>query len=197
MNTKAIKEYKVTIQISNSQHEVIIGSILGDGHLEVYARYPRLKIEHSYSQKEYVDWKYAILETLTWSAPKEKVGIKRHNYFFNTLSISQLVWYYEIFGDRKIPEDIEKHLTPLALAIWFMDDGSVKSKQCRGLYIQTQSFSSKNLTRLQKALSRRYFIETKVVQDNRLYLPSKTSARALRKIISPYIIPCMQYKCQC
>jgi len=197
MNTMAIKEYKATIQISNRQHEAIIGSALGDGHIELPGKYPRLRIEHSYRQKEYVDWKYAILKSLTWSAPKEKVGFKRHNYFFNTLSIPQFVWYYKTFGNRKIPEDIENHLTPLTLAIWFMDDGSVKSKQCRGVYLQTQSFSSQNLKRLQQALLGRYEIETNVVQDNRLYFPARTGARKLKKIILPYIQPCMKYKCQC
>lgn len=197
MNTNAIKEYKKTIQITNIQHEVIVGSLLGDGHIELCGRSARLRIEHSYRQKEYVDWKYAILKSLTWSAPKEKVGFKRHNYWFNTLGLPQLVWFYETFGNRKVPKDIEDYLTPLVLAVWFMDDGSVKSRQCRGVYLQTQSFQAERLTRLQRALFRRYGIESKVAQDNRLYFPARSGAVKLKNVVLGYIVPCMKYKCQC
>jgi len=47
------------IKITPKQKQIIIGKILGDGHLEtVNEKTCRLKIEHSYKQRAYVDWLY-------------------------------------------------------------------------------------------------------------------------------------------
>ena len=60
MRSRIIEKYKSKLSLSKRQKEILIGAILGDGHLEkLYTpELSRLKIEHSYKQKEYVDWFY-------------------------------------------------------------------------------------------------------------------------------------------
>jgi len=57
MRSKVIEEYKSRLSLSKRQKEILIGLILGDGHLEkLYTPIlGRLKVEHSYKQKDYVD----------------------------------------------------------------------------------------------------------------------------------------------
>ena len=44
--------------MNQSQRSILVGLLLGDGHLETVTRDRtyRLKVEHSLKQKEYVDW---------------------------------------------------------------------------------------------------------------------------------------------
>ena len=43
------------ISLNSQQKDVLIGTLLGDGTIELNGRYPRLKIDHSIKQKQYVD----------------------------------------------------------------------------------------------------------------------------------------------
>ena len=48
MNTKEIREYKNTLKLTDIQKSILIGTLLGDGHLETQdeGKTYRLKIEH-------------------------------------------------------------------------------------------------------------------------------------------------------
>ena len=45
MNTIALREYKATLTLSETQREVLIGALLGDGHLEMRGREAGLKVD--------------------------------------------------------------------------------------------------------------------------------------------------------
>ena len=63
-------------ELSPLQVEVIIGSVLGDARLECRSagvRYPtsaRVRVHQSDVQKEYVFWKYKVLENLCLKEPR-------------------------------------------------------------------------------------------------------------------------------
>jgi hypothetical protein len=147
MNTLALRKQKASLVMTDRRKQILIGMLLGDAHLERQAGAvtARLKIEHSVAQKAYVDWKY--LEWRDWvrTPPKTRVrhnrlGTSSTNVGFTTLSHVDLEEFRLAFyrDPRKvIPEDLE--LTPLSMAVWFMDDGSRKSSQCRGLYLNTRA----------------------------------------------------------
>ena len=48
------------------------------------------------------------------------------------------------------------------MAVWFMDDGSKKSNQCRGLYLNTQGFTIDEIVFLQEVMARDIRIETNI-----------------------------------
>jgi len=54
-------------------------------------------------------------------------GKIRFYYKISTYSSGNLKWLYDSFyehGKKRIPDTDIDHLTPLAIAVWIMDDGS-------------------------------------------------------------------------
>ena len=192
------------LNISHRQKQIIVGKLLGDGHLETTNGISyRLKFEHSYAQKNYVDWLYEELKELASGEPKIKLqmvnGKVYQKYWFNSPYSQSLRFYAAQFYRSKIkivPKLIKRWLTPLTLAVWFMDDGSIKSKECRGRLINTQSFKDDDLKRLQDALKEKFQINTilrKQKEGKQIYIPAQEHDK-LVKIIGTDVIPSMRYK---
>jgi LAGLIDADG DNA endonuclease family len=149
MNTLALREQKALLTMSERQKQILDGMLLGDAHLERQrgALTARLKIEHSLAQSTYVEWKFEEWRDWVRTPPKARVrrnrlGTSSTNIGFTTLSHVEFEQFrVKFYRDRRkvVPEELE--LTPLSMAVWFMDDGSRKSSQCRGLYLNTQSFT--------------------------------------------------------
>lgn len=194
-NTKLTKEQKA----------IIIGTLLGDGHLEsqTAGKTYRLKIEHSLSQKYYVDWLYQKLENWVLTPPKVKTKIvhgKQYiNYGFQTISTASFRFFGQSFYTNRqklAPKMMRKLLTPLALAVWFMDDGSIKSRHHKALILNTQCFDAASLQRLQVALLENFRIQTiqrKQKEGRQIYILSKSVDQFLT-IIRPYVLKGMEYK---
>jgi len=62
--------------LTQEQKSIVIGSILGDGYLRIVPgrRDAFLEINHSITEKPYVDWKYKKLKNLVKSASKPRKG---------------------------------------------------------------------------------------------------------------------------
>lgn len=193
------------LRITARQRQIIIGKMLGDGHLETQTNGKtfRLKIEHSAKQAEYVNWQFEELKTLATGIPKLrtiKLDQKLHNkIWFNTVSSPSLRFYAQQFyhnGRKQVPRLIAHWLTPLALAVWYMDDGSIKSTKHRAKIINTQSFNILEIKYLQDALLKKYGIQTKLRRQKegwQIYLLAETIEQ-FEKIVRPYIVPTMRYK---
>ena len=205
MRSKVIEEYKSRLSLSKRQKEILIGLILGDGHLEkLYTPIlGRLKVEHSYKQKDYVDWLYDEFRNWVGSKPKTRKvnvwGRLRKNYRFSTYGHRILGKFQERFYERKkkiVPNDLEKDITPLGLAIWYMDDGSIKSRKHKGLFLNTQGFEEDDVKRLQDVLKIKFGIKSTTKKDKngkQIYLGGKSGEKFIA-LIKPYIISSMNYK---
>lgn len=200
MNTNKIKEYKKDLKLVKKQREILIGLMLGDGHLETQnkGRTYRLKVEQSIRHKKYVDWLYENFKE--WVLTKPKINSSSNSMFFNTVSHGSFRFYaQQFYQDRKkiVPKQIYKWLTPLALAVWYMDDGSIKSSKHKGKIINTQCFSKQEVKFLQKCLEERFFIKSILRKQKgntwQLYLLSETINK-FYQIVKPYILPSMRYK---
>ncbi len=183
--------------LTQIQRSIIIGSLLGDGYLRIVPGRSNalLEINHSYSQKEYVDWKFKMLESLCRSAPKMRKGNgNRVAYRFSTRQNRELTEMYKIFyknRTKQIPSNIT--LDPVMLAVWFMDDGSM----CResDVYLNTQQFNHDDQIRC-KIMLERIGVECAVNKDktySRLRF-KKSSLLRLRNLIAPHVISSMSYK---
>lgn len=192
-------------KLTRVQRSIIVGTLLGDGHLETQTKGKtyRLRIEHSISQKAYVDWMYKELENLVGTPPRVKLqssyGREIQKYEFSTLSSASLRFFGQSFyrnGSKKVPKIIKKILTPLALAVWFMDDGSIKSNYHRALILNTQCFSESDLKKLQQAFEEKFGIATvlrKQKEGKQIYILSQSVEKFI-ETISPNLIPSMRYK---
>ena len=87
--------------LSEVQHQLVIGTLLGDGSMRCKTN-ALLEINHSAKQRSYVDWKYRQLANLVATPPKERHGnAGRIAYRFVTRSLPALTPYYRLFySDR-------------------------------------------------------------------------------------------------
>ncbi|CAG8720428.1 2260_t:CDS:2, partial [Acaulospora colombiana] len=123
------------IKVSPEQHEVIVGSLLGD----MSATRPpgpkrNTRLSIGQANLPYLLSLADLLASLIRQqnlTPDNKLdrttGIQYYGYKLCTMSLPCLNIYREWFypeGVKIVPNDIPDHLTPLGLAHWFMQDGS-------------------------------------------------------------------------
>ena len=170
---------------------------MGDGYLRIVKgrKNALLEVNHSYKQKDYVDWKYEQLKSICVSGPVARNGNGgRVAYRFNTKQNEELTKLYALFykhGRKIIPPEIV--LDPVMIAVWFMDDGS-KCRE-RDVYLNTQQFSlvdQKKCVSLLKQVS----VESSLNKDKEYWRVriKKSSLPIFWNLISPHIIPAMNYK---
>jgi len=205
MNKINMKAYKAGLKFTPIQREIIVGKLLGDAHLcirKTGLQY-NLMIEHSFNQKAYVDWLYNYFKDWVITPPKEKFQMVKgkvyKKYRFDTFTHVAFRFYAQQFyqnGKKVVPKLINHWLTPLGLAVWFMDDGSIKSKHHRALILNTQCYKDADLKRLQDVLLYKFGIKTnlrKQKEGKQIYILSETVEKFV-KIIRPFILPEMEYK---
>ena len=182
--------------LTQEQKSIIIGSLLGDGYLRIVPgrKNAFLEINHSFSEKDYVDWKYQKLKDLVKSLPKQRRGKgQRIAYRFFTRQHPELTKLYQKFyrGRGKIVPNLK--LNPLMMAVWFMDDGN---KSYETYYLNTQHFDYQSQERLIQMLKEQYGIESSLNRDKEYYRIriKQNSASRFRGLIRNYIIPMMEYK---
>ena len=103
MNSNEIKSFAESIKLTDEQREILVGTLLGDGHLETQnkGRTFRLKVEHSISQKDYTDWLYEKFKNLVLTKPQvkeQKINGKLYQkYWFSTVSNGAVRFYAQQF----------------------------------------------------------------------------------------------------
>jgi hypothetical protein len=209
--------------LTQQQKDLLVGTLLGDGNLQTGTRgctwrYRAIqKAEH----KEYLFHKYEIMKEFCSTEPQlSQVADVRTNktykrWIFSTNVHDSFRFYGNMFYtyDKKtqrmvkdVPVNIEKFLTPGAVAYWYMDDGSLKYPgKSNAMRICTESFSNDGVRRLERALKTLYNIEATHTKKNtmvngnkvpvglRVAINEKPSA-AFRELIEPYLVDCMKYK---
>ena len=192
-------------KLNKTQGSILVGLLLGDGHLEAVTRDQtyRLKVEHSLKQKEYVDWLYGTFSDFIRNGAYTKIKSlheKRFScYGFTTCSSGLFQFYAHQFYDghkKIIPKLFANLIDPLALAIWFMDDGSFKSKHHKTFIIHSVGYAKSDLEIVQKVLMEKFGIKIALHKQYdrwRIYFLSET-ANEFKKLIEPYMIRSMRYK---
>lgn len=211
---------RATKKLSANQKEILVGLLLGDACLETQTKGQtwRLLIEHGKKQKEYLEYKYKIFQEFVQTPPKQRIkqssqagGKTTMNWNFKTTVQPSLRFYahqfYQTNPDgtftKKVPKQIAKWLTPQGLAYWYMDDGSMKSKTHKAVYLNTQGFEKQDCELLCKVLKDKFDLECKLKKsiDKRtnkvsyqVAIAGKATYDKLRDLIFPYFLPSMHYK---
>jgi hypothetical protein len=204
VRSRAIEAYKTTLRLSDVQRETLVGILLGDACLETQnaGRSYRLKIEQGIAHADYVQHLYLVLREWVLSPPRPKQGQTRDvttlNFAFQTVSHTELSFYGELFyRDRRklVPEEIGDLLTVRGLAYWFMDDGSMKSSESKGVLFNTHAFSSDDVDRLIEVLERFGLLaRTRQQSDGIQIYVSGASYERFVELVNPYVIEAMRYK---
>lgn len=211
-----IKEWhknKLISQISLSYDTiaVILGSILGDGSLKIYKGYKnaRISIRHSYKQLNYMNYKISLLKEI--NNPKSLIVQKPTGFskekklLYQSKSHEELTKIYNLtYKNNKliIKRKWLNHISPLGLAIWWLDDGSIISYN-KGVFC-TDGFELKSVQILSKYLKKVWGIENRVrlikkeKEEEIKYYPrifiNKTNLLKLIKIIEKYVPEEIKYK---
>jgi len=102
--------------------------------------------------------------------------------------------YFILKKKKLIPLTIEQLLTPQGLAYWSADDGS---KQGPGFFLNTQSFTLKEVELLIKVLKSKFDLDCSANKQSkeqyRIYI-KKDSMNKFKDLITPYFHKSMLYK---
>jgi hypothetical protein len=132
----------IIANLTPGARSVIVGCLLGDGYLTPNGS---LQVEHCLAQAAYTFWKYEKLQTIAGRQPKL---VERHDR--RTQTTYRSVRFYTkavlkafrdgFYQDRRkiVPRFLGGILDPLAVAVWFMDDGGRGARTPRGLVFNTQ-----------------------------------------------------------
>lgn len=206
MYSREIENRKKHLKLSKEQREILVGLLLGDGHLETQnsCRTYRLKVEQCVRHNDYVSHLYMVFKDWTGTPPKlrlrkSKDGAASEMVGFQTYSHSAFRFYAQQFycsGIKRIPELINRWLTPKGLAYWFMDDGSMKWRLSRAVIFNTQGYSPEEVKKLVVLLHGKFGLEAKIRKQKegpQICIPGE-SLEEFVKLVGPYLRKEMWYK---
>lgn len=188
------------------KRSLLLGMIIGDGHLRKDSNC--LTITHSQNQLEYLKYKKNMLENI--------LNCKEIKIYKNTLNkyntqCYSIYKYHKIFrilrkrlyvnNKKYLSFKILNHLDLEAIALWYMDDGSLSAKKRNGKIHAYELTLNTYLSKEENQIIINYFKEiwninfglNKSKNFYRLRMGTK-EARKFSKMIENYIIPCMKYK---
>jgi recombination protein RecA len=168
----------------------------------------RFRLGHGPKQVDYLDWKVSLLGNIECSRWTNASGAVFAD--FTPLpelgELQQAVYFGD--GKKHLSEEYLKALTPLALAIWYMDDGcfTVRSKGVQApteggsgrIEICVDAMSVGTRDRMVEYLRDTYNLDLKIVTRGvrqRQYIQFSTvSSAAFQAIVAPWMHPSMEYK---
>jgi ubiquinol-cytochrome c reductase cytochrome b subunit len=187
---------------------IIFGSLLGDAHGEKrnMGTGTRITFYQESSHVEYMLYLHRLLSDSGYCNSKVPVigtrlgigGKVRKTVRFSTWTYTSFNWIHELWyvnGTKCVPNCINLYLTPLALAIWIMDDGG---KVGKGLKFSTNSFTYGDCLKLVNALNENFSIKSSIqsagAENQYIIYVWKESMDKLREIVNPYMVNDMRYK---
>lgn len=182
------------------QEQIILGTLLGDayiGKLQEKRKSYSLGWEHSLKQENYALWK-AKNSLNNYSFYKRDRLDNRTNKIYNSIicySVKDNYQYYrELFykNTKEISQEILDKLKPLAIAIWYMDDGNLyyNSNNCH-LNLAINSFENKKL--IIDWFKNKYNLNFKI-SGKSIRLTSKKECEKFMNIVEEYIHEDLKYK---
>ena len=190
--------------MTKDEESLCLAMVLGDGHIR--KNQPELSIGHGAQQKEYIDWKADVLTKATGKPVKvSEVSVDGHTGY--RLSVTHPFFgklredCYSNAGQPVFDKDQLNKLTPQALAVWYMDDGSLCAKKRDGK-IHAYDLSISTCCDEQNAQNViEYFKETWglsfTIKRNKGHNSVRCGTREARKfleIVEPHILDELQYK---
>jgi recombination protein RecA len=188
------------VELSPDQESVLIGTVLGDASLAMHGHHARLHVKHKAAHRALAEFKREVFSRFT-SMPlhafDQRLGAKRYPcvQFATRTHPVFTAWRRRFYPDRhkQVPDDIADLLTPLAVAVWFMDDGSADHT---GITLQTHSFELSEVQQLQEALSEQFDIGATIRANKRrpiLYVGKRELPRFV-EVVEPFVLEDLEYK---
>ena len=198
-------------RVGEQQFQLILGSLMGDGSLSPNRRDrsgTRFRMGHGAKQEAYLDWKASLLGNI----PHARTVNAKGAVFADFTPLPELRELHEAvyFGDGKkhLSWDYLKSLTPLALAVWYMDDGNftlrskgVQERTAGGtgrIEICVEAMSPGSRERLARYLRDTHGLQVKLLDRGARKVSvlqfSTAASEKFQKLVAPYMHPSMEYK---
>jgi recombination protein RecA len=199
-------------RLSHRQWEVVLGALMGDAALSrpmrVDAASARFRMGHGQKQLAYLDWKAELLGNIGQCRTTNAEGAG----FVDLTPLPELAELREAVylgdGHKHLSWEYLKALTPLALAIWYCDDGTFQLR-AKGLQERTrdgsgrseicvQALSPGSRERLMQHLADTFDLHPKLIlrgsREMAYLIFGKDETAKLHELIAPFVHPSMQYK---
>jgi recombination protein RecA len=195
--------------LSDFQWEVVLGGLMGDGALSPTRSGlgARFRFGHSAKQADYADWKASLFANVTVARTTNAKGAVFHDVqpLAELAALRDAVY---IGGKKVLSDDYLKRLTPLALAIWYMDDGCFTSR-AKGVQKRTaegsgrseicvEAFEPTSRARLVDHLADTWGIRPRLTERGArkvsVLVFNKDETAKLHALIAPFVHPSMEYK---
>lgn len=190
---------KREIKINDKQRELIMFSLLGDGHIDKRETQPVFIVSHAENQKDYLHWKYSVLENLCNTSPTryesnyttfgDKTYLAQPYYRLCTRILNDLIPIRTMSKSEIINE-----LTEFGLAIHMLDDASCNNGYWALCYA---GFTDKEKELYRKVLKDKFDIEARLHKDDRYIGFGKDDSQKISNIILrqiPNDLDIIQYK---
>lgn len=191
------KRERAPINLTPEARELIIGSTLADSWIGIPPGHtnPCLICGHRIEDIEYLKWKYAILQSvglIKWRIYYRPYGLA----VFHTIAHPVLWEFRNLFypnGHKTVSEKVLEQVTPLALAVWHMDDGYFLYNS-RGMRIELskKAFPKAENQLVCDWLKAKFDISSRV--RGKVFITKASEAQKFVDVVSSYIHPCMMRK---
>ncbi len=192
--------------LSEQQRQLVLGGLMGDGSISTKPVHgagvtmkSRFRFGHGPKQDSYATWKADLLEGVPLSMSSHSKG----GLMVETTPLVELDELREavyVGGKKVFSWDYLKELTPFALAIWYMDDGSFALRRNDGSAgrsdIVVEAMEASSRRRLVSLLRDSFGLSVKLQQraGKAVFVFDRDGTEALHALIAPYVPECMDYK---
>jgi hypothetical protein len=191
--------------------EIILGTLLGDsGIIESSHTKGYVKMCQGRDQFQYLIWKMKALKSLVGTfgisyQNKDKRDAWKSKLRIHVWSLSQ-AYLHHLYNDfysngvKIVRLNVLRRLTPLSLAVWYMDDGSIvyQKDTIYGCRLYTNGFSIEENQVIVDYMKESWGIIFNVLRDSRsdtYFLNArKVEAEKFLALVRPYIHESMKYK---
>lgn len=201
---------KIVRKLSKEQKSILIALLIGDGTIS--SNYV-FKLSHSTHQRAFLEWKINLLNTLGIKNNGIKEYVSKTGYnegkqvLYSQMSINPTIKALRrtIYTPKKtLSRKLLNWLTPLGLAIWYMDDGHIN------VNTSSQRSSIQHTIKIATCVDEstanmilQYFKEVwditfRLFKEGKGTFSVASSSEAdcenFIKLVKPYIIPSLLYK---
>ena len=196
----------VPFHLSDLQWEALLGMLMGDGALSPTrsGHGTRPRWGHGAEQAEYCEWKASLFANIGASRSTNEKGA----VFYDLQPLPELADLRQavyVDGKKVLSHDYLKRLTPLSIALWYMDDASFTIRP-EGLQrteggsgraeICVQAMEATTRRRVVDHLAGTWGIQAKLLSRQGkaiIQFPTAETAK-LHALIAPYVHPSMEHK---
>ncbi|MBM3200171.1 hypothetical protein FJZ53_04490 [Candidatus Woesearchaeota archaeon] len=200
---RTLLEKDPRVLLTKEQHDLILGSTLGDASIRQRNKNCSFRVGHTKQQEKYLNWKYRLVKEFTKLPPSWNIR-KLNNHTIKTLEFSTFThhvfnFYRKLFykdGRKRVTREILNMLTPRSLAIWVCDDGSFGTSQPY-IILCTNAFSLQEHETIKKYFEEIWGLSPTIGFRDKKYYYLRFKEKDTQKligIIKPFVHESMKHK---